>query len=173
MVTPYLTQHMPPALVATLPPMVDDSQRARVRRVVQALRSATAPASVGVDHARLHHGDPAHRVDLQDRGPSPTVLSTTAPSTAFAAPASPVRAPCGTTGTPCRAAARTTATTCGGVARADHHQWRTGGAEVGLVALVHPQQVRVGEHGVVAERRPQVVEEGGASHARPSANTAG
>ena len=24
-VTPYLTQHMPPALVATLPPIVDDS----------------------------------------------------------------------------------------------------------------------------------------------------
>ena len=41
----------------------------------------------------------------------PVMLSTIAPSTAFAAPASPVRAPCGTTGTRCADATSTTATT--------------------------------------------------------------
>lgn len=97
-VTPYLTQHIPPALVATLPPMVDDSHEPGSGGY-QSPCSATAAVSAalttpGCTTAIRLTGSISRMASIA------VVLSTTAPSTAFAAPASPVRAPCGTTGTP-------------------------------------------------------------------------
>ena len=74
---------------------------------------------------------------------------------ALAAPARPVRAPCGTTGTPCAAGDPQHGGHLGGRARADHDRRHAVRAQVGLVALVAAQQVRVGQHGAVGQRRPQ------------------
>ena len=96
--TPYFTQHSPPALVATLPPIEhisnDDGSGGYQRPW-----AAAAGLDVGVDRARLGHDDPQPRVDV--RPPS------SAPATARSPPAIPreppdneVPAPRGTTGDP-------------------------------------------------------------------------
>lgn len=66
MVTPYLTQHSPPALVATLPPIEQISNEPGVRRVPEAVLSRRL-LDVSVERTRLDDGAPGRRVDL-DRG---------------------------------------------------------------------------------------------------------
>ena len=96
MVTPYFTQHRPPALVATLPPIeqisYDDgsggyqspcSRAAALTSALKAPGSTTATwQSASISIARIR-----------------SRLSTMPPSTALAPPESPDPAPRGTTGT--------------------------------------------------------------------------
>jgi hypothetical protein len=100
-VTPYLTQHSPPAFVAMLPPMEQISYDDWVRRIPQAMLSR-------------------RRLDLRIEGTGSTTatrlatsisidfirsrLSTMPPETAEAPPERPLPAPRGTTGTRCSAA---------------------------------------------------------------------
>jgi hypothetical protein len=100
-VTPYFTQHRPPALVATLPPMEQISndegsggyhrpcsREAAFTSALNAPGSTTATwQSVSISIARIR-----------------SRLSTIPPSTALAPPDSPEPAPRGTTGTRCFAA---------------------------------------------------------------------
>ncbi len=109
MVTPYFTQHSPPALVATLPPMeqisYDDgsggyhspcSAAAALTSALNAPGSTTATwQSRSISTARIR-----------------SRLSTIPPSTALDPPDSPLPAPRGTTGTRCCAAQRTATWTC-------------------------------------------------------------
>ncbi len=108
MVTPYFTQHRPPALVATLPPIeqisYDDgsggyqspcSAAARFTSMLSAPGSTTATrvaASISTACIRSR-------------------LTTRQPSTAEEPPDRPLPAPRGTTGTRCSAAQRTAACT--------------------------------------------------------------
>ena len=62
--TPYLTQQMPPALVATLPPIVDHGELAGSGGY-HSPYSATVRTQVVVDHPGLDDGEPLHRVDAQ------------------------------------------------------------------------------------------------------------
>ena len=108
MVTPYFTQHRPPALVATLPPIEqisnDDgsggyqrpcSRAATLTSALKAPGSTTATwQSASISIARIR-----------------SRLSTIPPSTALAPPERPDPAPRGTTGTPYAAAHRTAACT--------------------------------------------------------------
>ena len=105
--TPYLTQHTPPAFVATLPPMVDQGELAgsggyQSPRSAQAARrsSLTTP---GCTTAR--RSEPS----ISTMSVMCSVESTTAPSLAFAPPDRPVPAPRGTSGARCSRQARTTA----------------------------------------------------------------
>ncbi len=109
MVTPYFTQHSPPALVATLPPIeqisYDDgsggyhspcSAAAAFTSALNAPGSTTAtwqPVSISIARIRSR-------------------LSTMPPSTADEPPDSPLPAPRGTTATRCAAAQRTATCTC-------------------------------------------------------------
>src|SRR6202012_4602865 len=99
-------QHSPPALVATLPPIVDHGALAgsggyhRPWAATTALRSLlTTPGCTR--HTRLS-GSISSTSSIGDRS------STTQPPTALAPPDSPVPAPRGTTGAPSSAHVRTT-----------------------------------------------------------------
>ena len=108
MVTPYFTQHRPPALVAMLPPIEQISyelgsggyQRpsaaaARLTSTLRAPGSTTATRlAVSISTARIRSVD-----------------STMPPSTASAPPLRPEPAPSGTTGMPCALAQRRVACT--------------------------------------------------------------
>ena len=109
LVTPYFTQHIPPALVATFPPIVE---------------IATEPGSGGYD--RLNSAKCFFRSRLITPGSTVTVpssvftsrirfilatLNRMHPSSALIPPESPVRAPEGMMGIACLAANRTVART--------------------------------------------------------------
>ena len=112
MVTPYFTQHRPPAFVAMLPPIEQISyelgsggyQRpsaaaARLTSTLSAPGSTTATRlSVSISTARIRSVD-----------------STMPPSTASAPPDRPEPAPRGTTGMPCALAQRMVTCTCSAV----------------------------------------------------------
>ncbi len=141
--TPYFTQHRPPAFVATLPPIVENSQLAgsggyqspssRAAAASAALRTPASTVAVSAS------GSTSTTVVIRSR------LSTRQPSTAFAPPLRPEPAPRGTTGTPWRAAARTAACTSGVVARPHEHGGHAGRQQPRrrLVAAVGLQDVRV------------------------------
>ncbi len=105
-VTPYFTQQSPPALVATLPPIVENSKLAGSGAYS---RPSAAAASRSV---RLT--TPAWTVAVSAAGSRSTIVvirssdSTRQPSIALAPPLSPEPAPRGTTGTPTRPAATIT-----------------------------------------------------------------
>src|SRR5689334_11226827 len=95
-VTPYLTQHTPPAFVATLPPSVDHGELAgsggyhNPCSATAARRSSlTTP---GWTTANRSNGLISRISDIASKE------STTQPSMAFAPPDSPVPAPRATTG---------------------------------------------------------------------------
>ena len=107
--TPYFTQHSPPAFVATLPPIVDHGALAgsggyqRPRSAQAARRSSlTTP---GWTTARRSTGLISVIAVIC------SVDRTTHPSTALAPPDRPVPAPRVTSGAPCARQARTTAWT--------------------------------------------------------------
>jgi hypothetical protein len=104
-----LTQHSPPAFVATLPPIVDQGALAGSGGYQSPSFAAAARRSSlttpGWTTARRSAGSISRISRIR------SVESTTHPSTAFAPPESPVPAPRGTTGMPCRAQAATTAAT--------------------------------------------------------------
>jgi hypothetical protein len=112
-VTPYLTQHSPPALVATLPPIVDHGALAGSGGYhrpcsAQAVRrwSLTTPGSTTASRSR---------VLISLIAVIASVDTTTLCSIAFAPPDSPVPAPRGTTGAPSRRHTRTTCRTSSAV----------------------------------------------------------
>src|SRR3954447_17985371 len=108
-VTPYFRQHSPPALVATLPPIVDHGELAgsggyhRPCSATAALRSSlTTPGSTTATRSSASISSTR---SIRDRS------SSRQPSTALAPPDSPVPAPRVTTGTPSSAQAATTCCT--------------------------------------------------------------
>ena len=109
MVTPYLTQHSPPALVAALPPIEhisnEDGSGGYQSPCSAAARFTSTLSTPGWATATRDTGsiaDLAHPLEAD---------STMPPSTAVAPPDSPEPAPRGTTGTRCAAAQRTAAWT--------------------------------------------------------------
>ena len=63
--TPYLTQHRPPAFVAALPPIVDDEALDGVGRVPQVVCGGRR-AQIVVHHTGLDDRQPLPGVDLDD-----------------------------------------------------------------------------------------------------------
>ena len=104
MVTPYFTQHRPPALVATLPPIEqisnDDGSGGYHRPCSAAAALTSALKAPGSTTATWQ----AVSISI---APIRSRLSTIAPSTALDPPESPLPAPRGTTPMPCSAAQRT------------------------------------------------------------------
>lgn len=107
--TPYFTQRSPPAFVARLPPIVeisyDDGSGAYMSPCSRAARSRSAVITPGSTTAISSAGESSliAVIRCSDR--------TTEPSPAVDAPARPVPAPRGTTGTRCSLAQRSVATT--------------------------------------------------------------
>ncbi len=104
MVTPYFTQHRPPALVATLPPIEqirnDEGSGGYQRPCSAAAALTSALKAPGSTTATWVAGSISTLV-IRSR------LSTMPPSTAVEPPDSPLPAPRGTTGTSWAAAHRT------------------------------------------------------------------
>src|SRR3954451_11460101 len=98
-VTPYFTQHTPPAFVATLPPMVDHGELAGSGGYHKPCAAAAAHRSSlttpGCTTANRSSGS------IRTMSAIASSDSTTHPSVAFAPPESPVPAPRATTDTPC------------------------------------------------------------------------
>ncbi len=152
MVTPYFTQHRPPALVAMLPPIeqisYDDGSGGYQRSCSAAAAFTWAFISPGCTTAVRVTGSMSIVVIR-------SVETTRQPSTADAPPDSPLPAPRGTTGRSLAAANRTAACTSS-VDPDPHHRQRD--ARVGVVGavpavLVHP--LRVGDDHVLTELRDE------------------
>ncbi len=108
MVTPYLTQHRPPAFVATLPPMEhiskeDGSGGYQSPWAAAAFLTSTLNGPGWTTAVRFAVSMVIARIR--------SMLSTMPPSTALDPPDSPLPAPRGTTGTRCAVAQRITACT--------------------------------------------------------------
>ena len=107
--TPYFTQHSPPALVATLPPIEqiskDEGSGGYQSPCSPAARFTSALKAPGCAIATWQAGS-ISTVFIRSR------LRTRQPSTAVEPPDSPLPAPRGTTLTPCSAAHRTAVCTC-------------------------------------------------------------
>ena len=108
-VTPYFAQRSPPALVATLPPMVEILKLAGSGAYISPCTAAAALRSAlmtpGSTTAVSSSGLRSRMRFIRSR------LSTTQPSLACAPPETPVPAPRATSGTPRAAQARTVAWT--------------------------------------------------------------
>ena len=107
--TPYFTQQSPPAFVATLPPMVENSQLAGSGEYQSRASAAARPRSALTTPAwtvAVRSASSTARIEVIRSS-----ATTRQPSIALAPPDSPEPAPRGTTGTPWRAAARTAAWT--------------------------------------------------------------
>ena len=132
--TPYFTQHRPPALVAALPPIEHISNEDGIRRVPQSL-GRRGLLHLDVERTGLGHGHPAGGVDasisrIRSRH------STMPPSTAVEPPDSPQPAPRGTTGTSCRGRPDEHRLDVGGARRPDHGQRPAGSGIAGPVLAV-------------------------------------
>ena len=107
--TPYFTQHSPPALVATLPPIEqiskDEGSGGYQSPCSPAARFTSALKAPGCAIATWQAGS-ISTAFIRSR------LRTRQPSTAVEPPDSPLPAPRGTTLTPCSAAHRTAVCTC-------------------------------------------------------------
>ena len=104
MVTPYLTQHSPPALVAMLPPI----EQISYDEGSGGYHSPCAAAAAFTSALKAPGSTTATRVATSiSIARIRSRLSTMPPSTAHDPPDSPLPAPRGTTGTPCAAAQRT------------------------------------------------------------------
>src|SRR3954468_6494590 len=107
--TPYFTQHRPPALVATLPPIEQISND-------DGSGGYHSPSFAAAALTSLLKAPGSTTATWQDVSISMSVirsrLSTMPPSTALDPPDNPLPAPRGTTGTRCAAAQRTAICTC-------------------------------------------------------------
>ena len=104
MVTPYFTQHSPPALVATLPPMEqisNDEGSGGYQKPSLAAAFLTSTFSAPGCTTATRHAVSISMSRIRSR------LTTIPSSTADEPPESPLPAPRGTTGTPYFAAQRT------------------------------------------------------------------
>ena len=109
-VTPYFTQHSPPALVLTLPPMEQKSFDAGSGAYHRSCFATCSRNSVFMMPGWVSTYPSATFTSRTSRMRSTHTMSD--PSVAFEPPERPLPAPRGTTGTRCSCAARSTAATC-------------------------------------------------------------
>ena len=164
-VTPYLRQCGPPALVATLPPIVLTCCEDGIGRVVEPVRRDQLRRATG---SRARAGP--RRTCARDRREhlvhAVVTSSTPPPCCGVAPPASPVPAPRGVTGTPCACAQRTSAATSS-VERGSTTTSGSAALERERVGLVGEARGLAVEHAVLAQQGAQLGEGvGGPVHAR-------
>ena len=160
MVTPYLTQHSPPALVAMLPPIEhisnDDGSGGYHRPCSRAAALTAAFSAPGSTTAtRLAGSMLIERIRSR--------LSTMPPVTAEDPPDSPLPAPRGTTGDPVSGRPPHDGLHLAGVVRAQHRQRHAGIRIAGPVVAVVLDQHRIGDQRVGRKFGGELVQRGGHS----------
>ena len=155
MVTPYFTQHRPPALVATLPPIEQisyDDGSGGYHRPCSAAAALTSALNAPGSTTATRHSVSISIARIRSR------LSTMPPSTALDPPERPLPAPRGTTGTRCRAAQRTASCTWLGVLGPDDRDRLAGADVLGPVEAVLLHGVGVGDDHAVGKGTGQLGE---------------